>query len=306
MAAVGVIARGDEPAIRKAAADLESWAQERRHVVVYERLSAEALRRGQPGRPARELGECVDAVVVLGGDGTMLKAARLIEPPKPVLIGVNFGTLGFLTEISPPEMLAVLEDCLAGRGRVSRRCRLAVCLVRGGVSVFRTAAVNEAAVQRGAQGRLADFDLFIGGEAVTRLRADGIICATPTGSTAYSLAAGGSIVYPELTVMLVTPICAHSLTNRPLVLPLETEVELRVPEQPGELVAVVDGQEIVRLEAGDAVRISSSAEMVKVARSPGQSYFGVLRSKLHWGVVNQAPPERHGEEETKARPKSGG
>ena len=202
------------------------------------------------------------------------------------MVGVNFGRLGFLTEIAPDEILSVLEDLFASKARIGERGMLRADVIRADQLLRSTQAINDCVIQKQAQDPLLDLDLEVDQDQVLRLRADGLIVSTPTGSTAYSLAAGGSIVDPTLRAILVTPICPHSLTNRPLILPRERVLTIKVPQYDGEVFLNVDGQETIALQSGDAVRLSKSEHTVRFVRSRKHSYFGILRNKLNWGLSN--------------------
>lgn len=288
MAHIGLVVRpGVEQALLLAQA-LITWVAQQGHQVSVEAEAARALGLAQPGLPADELVAQCDPVVTLGGDGTLIGVARYAGAGGPTFLGVNFGNLGFLTEVTPAELFDTLQHLLEGQVEYAERSMLHVAAYRGERRIFRSQAVNDAVVQKGARDRLLDLDLEVDGEAVMRLRADGLIVATPTGSTAYSLAAGGSIAYPTLEVVLVTPICPHSLTSRPLVLSSDASISVRVPPYDGKVFLVVDGQVSVELESGDVVKISRAAGTVRFVRSPQKNYFDILRAKLNWGLGNRA------------------
>jgi NAD+ kinase len=242
---------------------------------------------GTLGVSVIELATRADPIVTLGGDGTLLGVARNIDGYSPTFVGVNFGNLGFLTEIKPEELFPVVEQVLAGTAPVRERSMLLTEVLRGESIVFSSQAVNDAVIMKGARSRLIDLDFYVDNEAVMRLRADGLIVATPTGSTAYSLAAGGSIVSPSLAAVLVTPICPHSLTSRPLVLDLEAELKITVPQYDGRVFLTVDGQVSLELQTGDTVRIRRAKQRLRFVRSLQRSYFSVLRTKLNWGIPNR-------------------
>jgi NAD+ kinase len=225
--------------------------------------------------------------VTLGGDGTLIGVARYVRGSSPVFVGVNFGNLGFLTEVRPDELMKTLEDALAGKVSCAERVLLHVVVERDGKNVFESQAVNDVVVQKGARAPLPELDLGVNGHDVARIRADGIIFATPTGSTAYSLAAGGSIAHPSLSVILVTPVCPHSLTNRPLILPGSARIELELPKFHDEVLVTVDGQVSESLQPGDKVKVSQAKQAVRFVISEDESYFDILRTKLNWGVPNR-------------------
>ncbi len=227
--------------------------------------------------------EKIDILIVLGGDGTLLSAARALGGHGVPILAVNLGGLGFLTSVTLDELYPLLERVLAGKHRTSERMMLDAEVVRDGRSAERQCALNDAVANKGAVARMLDFDLSVNGDAVGRYRADGIIVATPTGSTAYSLAAGGPIVDPDLDCFIITPICPHMLTNRPLVIPGTARVELDFAAADDPVYITLDGQIGFELKANDRVAITKSSNRVALIRPPSKTYFEVLRSKLRWG-----------------------
>ncbi|HEY6443713.1 MAG TPA: NAD(+)/NADH kinase [Candidatus Acidoferrales bacterium] len=227
--------------------------------------------------------EKIDILIVLGGDGTLLSAARALGGHRVPILAVNLGGLGFLTSVTLDELYPLLERVLAGKHRTSERMMLDAEVVRDGQSAERQCALNDAVANKGAVARMLDFDLSVNGDAVGRYRADGIIVATPTGSTAYSLAAGGPIVDPDLDCFIITPICPHMLTNRPLVIPGTARVELDFAAADDPVYITLDGQIGFELKANDRVTITKSSNRVALIRPPSKTYFEVLRSKLRWG-----------------------
>jgi NAD+ kinase len=229
------------------------------------------------------LGEKIDILIVLGGDGTLLSAARALGGQRVPILAVNLGGLGFLTSVTLDELYPLLEQVLAGKHRTSERMMLDAEILRDGHSAQRQCALNDAVANKGALARMLDFDVSVNGDAVGRYRADGIIVATPTGSTAYSLAAGGPIVDPDLDAFIITPICPHMLTNRPLVIPGTAKVELDFAAADDPVSITLDGQIGFELKANDRVAITKSSNRVVLVRPPSKTYFEVLRSKLRWG-----------------------
>jgi NAD+ kinase len=227
--------------------------------------------------------EKIDILIVLGGDGTLLSAARALGGNRVPILAVNLGGLGFLTSVTLDELYPLLEHVLAGKHRTSERMMLDAEILRNGQSAERQCALNDAVGNKGALARMLDFDVSVNGDAVGRYRADGIIVATPTGSTAYSLAAGGPIVDPDLDAFIITPICPHMLTNRPLVIPGTARVELDFAAADDPVYITLDGQIGFELKANDRVVISKSSNRVALVRPPTKTYFEVLRSKLRWG-----------------------
>ncbi len=230
-----------------------------------------------------EIAEQADLAVVLGGDGTLLSVARAIGPRPIPILGVNLGTLGFLTEVRIEEVVPALELALAGKLETSERLRLDVGVVRDGTSLGRFLALNEAVIANTALSRMIDLTATADGDAVTTFHADGLIIATPTGSTAYSLSAGGPLLLPGSGVVVLTPICPHSLTQRPFVFPQSVHLEIRVEARGGHVSLTVDGQEGIDLTDGDLVQVQPSAHPLRILASPTRNHFEILREKLRWG-----------------------
>jgi NAD+ kinase len=278
---VGVAIKPDEPRALAAVRQLAKWFGERGVRVLLEPEAAAAS--GEIGVPRAELVREVDLLVVLGGDGTLLAVARsLDERPVPIL-GINLGTLGFLAAVSLDEMEDALVRALAGDITIEPRLRLEVRLVRRAAAPRRWLALNDAVVTRGASARIIDLEVRADGQPVTTYHADGLIVATPTGSTAYSLSAGGPILVPGVSSIVLTPICPHALTQRPLVLPETERIEIAFDARGGEVLLSVDGQEGAPLAAGDRVTIERSAHPTLLVVPPRRSRFEVLRTKLRWG-----------------------
>jgi NAD+ kinase len=234
-------------------------------------------------RKREELPGSTDLLIVLGGDGTLLSAARLsVEHSVPIL-AVNLGGMGFLTTVSQDEMYSDLEEIFQGRHSVSERVMLQAEIVRGGAAVWRQIALNDAVLNKAALARIMDVDLRVDDEIVTIYKADGLILSTPTGSTAYSLAAGGPIVYPSVEAFVITPICPHTLTNRPLVIPDSATIEVSFKSEDDAVFLTLDGQIGVELARGDRVRMRKAAKKLLLVRPARKSYYEILRSKLKWG-----------------------
>lgn len=230
-----------------------------------------------------DLAQKIDLLIVLGGDGTLLSGARALGGRKVPILAVNLGGLGFLSSVTLDELYPVLETVLADGHQTSERMMLEAKILRDGRIVEQQNALNDAVITKTALARMLEFDVFINGAPVTRYRADGLIVATPTGSTAYSLAAGGPIVDPQLDALLVTPICPHMLTNRPLVIPdtARVEIDVAITEEPVYL--TIDGQVGFQLGSHDRVSVTQSTNRVLLVQPPRKTYFDVLRSKLRWG-----------------------
>lgn len=231
-----------------------------------------------------ELLESSEAIITLGGDGTFLSVARHSQSNSALLIGVNFGTLGFLTEFSPEEIIPTLDRVLSGNFSVMERSMLSVSISRGGSHLFSAQALNDLALLKGAKERLPHFKVWVDDIEVMNIRGDGLLIATPTGSTAYSLAAGGAIVHPNLAATLLTPLLPHSLTARPLILDNDSSVQVSFQEYSGDLFLSVDGQEDFKIKAGDIVSVGKCPHIARCVRSSSKDYFEILRQKLNWGI----------------------
>jgi len=237
--------------------------------------------------PESELGDSVDLAVVLGGDGTMLRAARVVADQKKPILGINLGSLGFLTGFSTQEAKPSIEKAIAGKLPREERMRLAVKFVRTTGSsndlVVVRHALNDAVLHQGAMARLVEIEAFVDDQFVAAYRADGLIVATPTGSTAYNMAAGGPIVVPGQGAMVLTPICAHALTNRPLVIPANATIRLGLGADVRGVMLTVDAQWAHSFLPGDFVEMTAAAQPLILFRSQ-KGFFDVMRDKLHWGA----------------------
>lgn len=281
---VGIVAKpASVPALRLAASMARALKRRGRKVIL-EDGTAEAL--GRSGGVARaRISKEADLVVVLGGDGTLLSVARSAPPETPVL-GINVGLLGFLATLTQNEAIRRLDDVLAGRFREDRRDVLDVTVARG-PHHGRYRVLNDAVLNREALARISTFAIALDGKTVAEFRADGVIIATPTGSTAYNLSAGGPILHPQLPANVITPICPHTLGQRPLVVPASTEIRIRVvgPERrDGGVYLTLDGQEGFPILSGLTVVVRSSSAGVTLLRPPETDHFDQLAGKLSWGV----------------------
>jgi NAD+ kinase len=292
MTTVGVFAR---PGLEQAGAvvsELASWLHARGVRVCLEEATATVgvadLAGGCLVASGRAMAEVSDALVVLGGDGTLLAASRLLERSIPVL-GVNFGSLGFLTEITLGELYPSLEGVLEGRYEHDERRLLRAVIHRSGRDEQTADVLNDVVITKAGPSRIIEVDVVVDGLFVSSFRADGIIVSSPTGSTAYNLAAGGPILHPTLPAVVVTPICPHMLTNRPLVVSDESRIEVRLrAARDVEVYAALDGQETFAFSDGDYAAITGSPRRLKLVKASGRDYYQVLRSKLKWGEAGAA------------------
>ncbi len=230
------------------------------------------------------VGEGADLIVVLGGDGTLLNASRHGKRKEVPILGVNLGGLGFLTETSVEELVTTLKNVLKGDYNISKRIMLDVYVKRGREKIFAITALNDAVITKDALARIIDIETYVANEYLTTFKADGLIFSTPTGSTGYSLAAGGPLIYPSLPNIIVTPICPHTLTNRPIILPDGVEVRARLKSEEEKVILTIDGQVGFPLEYDDEVTIKKSSHTVNLIKSSSRGYFEILRTKLKWGA----------------------
>lgn len=284
---VGVVAKQRLQPATEALTTLAGWLAARGVEVIYDVDTAE-LAGSSARRVAtrEELPALVDLVVVLGGDGTLLSmAGRIAQSRRDIpILGVNFGSLGFLTEIRIDELYSSLESVLDGLAQFDRRLMLQAEAYRSGEPVDMRIVLNDVVFSKAAVSRIIELSVSVSNGFVTRVKADGLIIASPTGSTAYNLAAGGPIVHPVVDAFVLTPIAPHTLTNRPVVIPASMTVEVR-PHVNGsdEVFVTYDGQSGYPLRNGDVVRVCRSEQALRIVRAPQRSYFEVLREKLKWG-----------------------
>lgn len=230
-------------------------------------------------------------VIAIGGDGTMLYAARLVAKQPVPLLGINRGRLGFLTDVSPDDMLAGLDRVLAGQYTEDRRTLLEARLRRGNAEQT-LPALNDVVVQKGETGRMLDYETWIDGSYVNTHRGDGLIVATPTGSTAYALSCSGPIIQPNVDALVMVPICPHTLSDRPVVVPGNSQIEIRLVRRPDARAQVVcDGVPLDELQSGERLSVTPSANKITFLHPPGYDYYRLLRSKLHWGRGAHDGPE---------------
>jgi NAD+ kinase len=267
--------------------EIARWLNERGIEAVFETETAALMPAGSHRAVDKgALAAGIDMVLVLGGDGTLLSMAdRIGEAGSRIpILGVNFGSLGFLTEVTLPELYPSLEAALAGGARIEERMMLCSDTTRAGASLGNRIALNDVVITKGARSRMIDLSVQVGGEFVTRVKADGLIIATPTGSTAYNLAAGGPIVQPNVDALILTPIAPHTLTNRPVVIPATSTVRVTpIMEERAEVFITFDGQEGFQLQAGDDITVRRGDSPLLLIKPSTRGYFEVLRTKLKWG-----------------------
>ena len=277
-----IISRPDRPRVAQIVPGLLAWLAEHGYKIIIDEQTSRYI-SGQPIVPRAEMAShALDLVVVLGGDGTLLSAARVTAAIDVPLLGVNLGSLGFLTEVPLQSLYPMLEAIVQGRAAVEHRSLMEVELLRGNEVRGNYLVFNDAVVNKTALARLNTYDLYINKTFVSSYRADGMIVATPTGSTAYSLSAGGPVLMPSVNAFVVTPVAPHSLTHRPLVVPDSVEIEILLRSEEEVAYLSLDGQPGLDLCDGDRVRCRRSEHQVNLFRT-GTDFFHVLRTKLKWG-----------------------
>lgn len=278
---VGICLKPDQPQAGETLLELVKWLAERGIDALADEEAARLT--GLDPTPRERLTAAADLVISMGGDGTLLSVARATGTRRVPILGINLGTLGFLTEVNVDEMFGALEIVLAGDAKIETRNRLEIVPERDGREIGHYHALNDGVVAKMTLSRLIRLDAYHDGVEVTTYHADGLIVSTPTGSTAYSLSAGGPLLLPGSEAMLLTPICPHSLTQRPLVVPMSSKLEIVVNTLGEAASLTVDGQEAIEVEDGDRVSFRRSPHPVEIVTSPFRNRYEILRAKLRWG-----------------------
>jgi NAD+ kinase len=278
----GIICKPIKEMVSTVVPPLMAWLAARGVSSYLDQQTATTVGAHDRGLRRDEMGGKIDWLIVLGGDGTLLSAARAMGADQVPILAVNLGGLGFLTSVTLEELYSVLEKVLDGKANLSERMMLQAEILHEGKTTDKQIALNDAVANKAALARMLDFDVHVDGHHVGRYRADGLIVATPTGSTAYSLAAGGPIIHPDLDAFVITPICPHMLTNRPLVVPDTARVELDFAVSHEPVYLTMDGQIGFQLDAKDRVVITKSSHKVQVVKPTTMTYYEILRSKLRW------------------------
>ena len=283
MKRIGIIAKPDAPHARQILQQLAETLGGHGVRVLVDQETGALSPAGMETVSKPDLPGRVDLLIVLGGDGTLLSAARLVGVLGVPILGVNLGGLGFLTATPEEDLPTAIEALLQGRYVIEERMVLSSHIRRGAARLGDALALNDVVITKGATGRIINLEVQVDGQFVTGYRGDGVIVSTPTGSTAYSLAAMGPIVFPTLDALILTPICPHTLTNRPIVLPAEGRVEVHLHADAQAVTLMVDGQVGYPLEGKDVVEVKRAESLIKLVRFPQPDYFQVLRTKLKWG-----------------------
>jgi NAD+ kinase len=282
MKRIGIIAKGNKPEAIPVVKELVSWLTGHKVEAFVEPAIAKAV--AHPAMDTQEMAKAVEMVVVLGGDGTLLAAARALQKKQVPILGVNLGGLGFLTEITLAELYPMLEAILQGDYKTDERMLLEARVWRKNKVADTFQVLNDVVINKGALARIIELETSVDQAYLTTFRADGLIISTPTGSTGYSLSAGGPIVYPSLHSIIITPICPHTMTNRPILVPNEAMITVTLCSADQEVFLTLDGQVGFKMELGDRVEVERGEGFVRLIKSPSRSYFEVLRQKLMWGA----------------------
>jgi NAD+ kinase len=280
---IGIFSRPRRAQLSVVVPPLLKWLAARGVTVIYDEETASALTDGSKGQLRPPIADASQLLLVLGGDGTMLAAARLAAPRGIPILPINMGSLGFLTSFTLDELYPALEETLSGRSEVSQRVMLQAELERVGSVIESQCVLNDVVIHKGALARMIELELSINSEFVCRYRADGLIVSSPTGSTAYSLSAGGPIVHPTVESFIITPICPHTLSDRPLVIRDSCCIEIKLNGVTESVYLTLDGQRGIPMQATDRLRVCRAKKQLKLIQPPKKSYFEILRNKLKWG-----------------------
>lgn len=278
---IGLVLKRHDPRVRDIVTEIIPWLQSRGVEVFLDQDTVSQYMLSSSVTTAEELAASVDVIAVFGGDGTFLYAARLAGENGVPLLGINLGALGFLAEVKLEEMHRAFERLLCGHYQVEERVLLDVKVFRKEERLARYLALNDAVINKGALARMIELEVWVNSEPVTITRADGLILSTPTGSTAYSISAGGPIVYPTLGAFLITPICPHTLSNRPVVVPDSASVGVHL-RHGGDVMLTVDGQVGMPLVQGDRINFEKAGSTIRIIQATGSTFFKLLREKLKW------------------------
>jgi NAD+ kinase len=280
---IGIMSRPRRSNLSAVVPGLLDWLVSRGMHVTFDHETAGCLPEPSKGRSREQVAAASELLLVLGGDGTLLAAARVAAPRGIPILPINMGSLGFLTSFMLEELYPALEEILAGRLTISERVMLHVELHRGEKNIDKQSVLNEVVINKGALARMIEVELIIDNDFVCRYRADGLIVASPTGSTAYSLSAGGPIVHPSVEAFIITPICPHTLSDRPVVVRDTSIIEMKLSAGTESVFLTLDGQKGIPLQPTDRVRVSRAEKLLKLIPTPNKSYFEILRNKLKWG-----------------------
>ena len=279
---IGVFCKPKAPSATDILGRLIPWLRKQNYHIFLDTGTA-AIINETSSYEKREISQQADLLIVLGGDGTLLSVARAAHPHNIPILAVNLGSLGFLAEISIDELYPTLENILAGKFEIENRMLLNACIWRNGEKVEDHNVLNDVVINKGAVARVISLQVLVNGQYMTSYRADGLIIATPTGSTAYSLSAGGPIIHPSMHTLVLSPICPFTLTNRSILIPDQSIIQVKLAAEYDDVRVTLDGQEGYDMRAGDILEIKKTKTSFQLIRGPNKNYYQILRDKLHWG-----------------------
>ena len=279
---IGVFCKPKAPSAIDILGKLIPWLRKQNYHVFLDAGTA-AIINETSSYEKREISQQADLLIVLGGDGTLLSVAQAAHPYNIPILAVNLGSLGFLAEISIDELYPTLENILAGKFEIENRMLLNACTWRNGEKVEDHNVLNDVVINKGAVARVINLQVLVNGQYMTSYRADGLIIATPTGSTAYSLSAGGPIIHPSMHTLVLSPICPFTLTNRSILIPDQSIIQVKLAAEYDDVRVTLDGQEGYDMRAGDILEIKKTKTPLQLIRGPNKNYYQILRDKLHWG-----------------------
>ena len=282
---IGVFCKPKAPSATDILGRLIPWLRKQNYHVFLDTGTA-AIINETSSYEKREISQQADLLIVLGGDGTLLSVAQAAHPYNIPILAVNLGSLGFLAEISIDELYPALENILAGKFEIENRMLLNACIWRNGEKVEDHNVLNDVVINKGAVARVINLQVLVNGQYMTSYRADGLIIATPTGSTAYSLSAGGPIIHPSMHTLVLSPICPFTLTNRSILIPDQSIIQVKLAAEYDDVRVTLDGQEGYDMRAGDILKIKKTKTSLQLIRGPNKNYYQILRDKLHWGSQN--------------------
>lgn len=283
MKKVGIIAKRNNPQVKEIVRELRDWLIKKKCEVYFDENTGMLVQEEIYSYPKSKIPSLVDIIIVLGGDGTLLGVARLMGEKEVPILGVNLGSLGFLTATTLEKMYPTLEKIQKNEYLLDKRMMLNAHVYRQGVCVADYSVLNDVVINKGALARIIDLDTYIDKQFVTSFKADGLIISTPTGSTAYCLSAGGPIVHPQIEAFIMTPICPHTLMNRPIVIPDTALVEVILKSDNEDVMLTLDGQVGFALQYRDVVQVTKARHQIQLIQPLDQNYFEVLKTKLRWG-----------------------
>ena len=279
---IGVFCKPKAPSATDILGRLIPWLRKQNYHIFLDTGTA-AIINETSSYEKREISQQADLLIVLGGDGTLLSVARAAHPHNIPILAVNLGSLGFLAEISIDELYPTLENILAGKFEIENRMLLNACIWRNREKVEDHNVLNDVVINKGAVARVINLQVLVNGQYMTSYRADGLIIATPTGSTAYSLSAGGPIIHPSMHTLVLSPICPFTLTNRSILIPDQSIIQVKLAAEYDDVRVTLDGQEGYDMRAGDILEIKKTKTSLQLIRGPNKNYYQILRDKLHWG-----------------------